>query len=106
MEISETEKPKMASNWPPHIAQRRWYGWTIATLYWLTFFLVVVGQLSIHFDKTQPMQSSTGQFALLLFGIFLMFYAFYWFIMFFTYYAPKWISDLFMFVFDIFSIFK
>jgi|GEM_PF-6693030 len=91
--MTQAPPERPASHWPKHLAERRWYGWVIATAWFLVFLLAEIGTISNHYEVAATEPESMGYLVFALVLIAVGFYAIYWFFMMITYYVPQKTQD-------------
>jgi hypothetical protein len=102
--MTQAPSKSPASLWPKHLAERRWYGWVIATAWSIIFLMGEYGTVLHHYEvaATEPESLGSLIFALVLMAV--IFYAIYWFFMMITYYVPEKTQETIKFFLGLFGI--
>jgi hypothetical protein len=102
--MSEVQQKPSSRWWPKHLAERRWYGWVMAVIWFLIFLM---GEIGIFSPQTEAVGTKPDSTASLLFTglvIAIIFYAIYWFFMMITYYVSEESKKTYKFLFDLFGL--
>ncbi len=102
-----TESQKVTSDWPIHIRSRSTFGWIVFAVYMLLFLTSFIMEINTYFALDAAKRGSLAS----LFGeslaLVVMFAIPYWFIMWFIYYAPRWVQAIatpFLILFSLFGV--
>ena len=87
--MSDAQQKPSSRLWPKHLAERRWYGWVMAVIWFLIFLMGEIGIFSPQTDDVGTAPESTGSMIFIGLIMTVIFYAIYWFFMMITYYVPE-----------------
>jgi hypothetical protein len=104
--LQAPERQEMPSRWPRHIAGRSTFGWIVFTIYMLLFLTSFIMEMNTYFELDTVKRGSLASLFGEIFALVVMFAIPYWFIMWFIYYAPRWVQVIatpFLILFSIFG---
>jgi uncharacterized BrkB/YihY/UPF0761 family membrane protein len=102
--MSELQQKTSSRLWPRHLAERKWYGWVIAVVWFLIFLMGVLGVFLPDSEAAsgEPLSTSWKLITSIIMAI--AFYAIYWFFMMITYYVPEESKKTYKFFFDMLGL--